>query len=216
MRIRKRLWVLRTVEWVGSLGTQLWGACKRIWEASSPVQSWCLTVAAAVLEVLGSFLGAATWVHTAVVLVLLLGVVRIIELRMARRRTSGPAIVPEPLPPSPLEPRTVTPSTPTHPKPITPDQNAWITKAEALQMIRSSSLVQLRLPRETTFADNLWRLTNFVPSPTGRRCRADEISRHLLRKFESAWGVLRNGTYNSESLREWIDQEAYRENPPTR
>ena len=101
--------------------------------------------------------------------------------------------------------------------PAQDDTKAWITKAEALQMIRSSSLVQLRLPRETTFVQDLWRMTNFAPSPTGRRCRADEISRHLLRKFESQCrGGVRNGTYYSESLREWIDQEAYEENPPTR
>ena len=101
--------------------------------------------------------------------------------------------------------------------PAKDDLKAWITKAEALQMIRSSSLVQLRLPRGMTLPENIWRMTNLVPSPTGPRRRADEISRHLLRKFESQCrGGVRNGTYYSESLREWIDQEAYEENPPPR
>ena len=125
--------------------------------------------------------------------------------------------LPEP-PPVTLEPRTVTRSTPTPPQPITPDHNTWITEAEALAVVRASSSVQSRLPLETmTLAEKLSRAANFVPSPTGRRRRADEISRHLLRKFESEcpWGV-RNGTYNSEILREWIDQGAYREDPPTR
>ena len=125
--------------------------------------------------------------------------------------------LPEPPPITP-EPRTVTPSTPTPPQPITtPDPNMWITQAEALVVVRASSLVRLRLPQETmTLAEALLRMKNFVSSPTGRGRRADEISRHLLRKFkrECAWGV-RSGTYDSELLREWIDQEAYREDPPT-
>ena len=153
------------------------GACKRIWEASSPVQSWCLTAVAAVLEVLGSFLGAAAWVHTAVVLVLLLGVVRIIELRLARQQTAGPAIVPKPLPPSPPKPRTVTPSTPTLPSPLLrPTLIRGFTEAEALQMIRSSSLVRLRLPQETvTLAEALLRIKGFRHFKDGSRptCRRD-------------------------------------------
>ena len=103
--------------------------------------------------------------------------------------------------------------------PAPDDTNTWITEAEALQMIRSSSLVRLRLPQETTtLAEVLLRAANFVLPPTGPMRRADEISRHLLKKFtsECSWGVrMRSGTYNSELLREWIDQEAYREDPPT-
>ena len=121
----------------------------------------------------------------------------------------GPLPLPPPIIP---KPRTVTPSAPTPPQPITPDHNTWITEAEALHMIRSSSLVRLRLPWETTAAEHLLRIYLGAKTKTKADDRADEISRHLLRKFEKECpqGV-RGGMYDLRLLQEWIDQEAYGE-----
>ena len=104
--------------------------------------------------------------------------------------------------------------------PAQDDTKAWITEAEALAVVRAFSLVRLRLlrlPQETvTLVEVLLRVKGLVTSKTEAGRRADEIARHLLRKFknERPWDV-RGGTYDRRLLEEWIDQEAYREDPPT-
>ena len=92
------------------------------------------------------------------------------------------------------------------------DTKAWIAEAEALAMIRASSLVRLRLPRETLIVGEVFARLGGAPSRTEVDRRADEIARHLLRKFKNgrSWGV-RGGTYDRRLLEEWIDETAYQE-----
>ena len=103
-------------------------------------------------------------------------------------------------------------SKPPHATATRPDSR-WIAEAEALVMIRASSLVRLRLPLDTTTVGEMLTAQlqgRLVTSRMEVGRRADEIARHLLRKFkdERSWGV-RGGTYDRRLLEEWIDEMAY-------
>ena len=109
---KKWLWVFRTAEWVGSLGTQLWEARstpKRIWEAIGARRFWLGAIVTGLAEVVGMVLDAPPWVHVAILLGLILSILGIIDVISHRRlRDQSTAAEPLPLPPVIPEPRVVT------------------------------------------------------------------------------------------------------------
>ena len=91
----------------------------------------------------------------------------------------------------------------------------WITEDEALWMVRSSSSVQSRLPAEPLAIDKVVRALAGSPM-TLRDRRANEISRHLLRKFKTDCpSGVRSGLYDRQRLEEWINQQAYDDPQPS-
>ncbi len=107
--------------------------------------------------------------------------------------------------------------TPDSPIPAAPYAKKWITKTEALQLIRSSSLVRLRLPKEiVTVAEAIARSLGFG-SETPGDALAKELANKLMREFSTrhpAW--VREGKYKKEHLEWWIEEESYRQQPTTK
>ena len=98
------------------------------------------------------------------------------------------------------------------------ENSDWISESEALNLIRRSSLTQLRLPTLTmTIGEALLRRNGIINSSTDSEIRASEISRHLLKTLneECPW-VLRDGKYYRQYLEEWINEQAYRDYDATR
>ena len=89
------------------------------------------------------------------------------------------------------------------PIPSLPEAGRWVSKDAALQTLKSSSLVRLRLPPFGGVHPAYLRLS-------------DELCRHLIRNFEQEYpeGV-RNGEYRLELLEWWIDATAYKEQRKT-
>ena len=95
-------------------------------------------------------------------------------------------------------------------QPRAPRAATWIPEAQALQIIRASSLVRLRIPNDVTVADTLARALGDTYKTPGEQ-RAGEVSRHLLREFGSEIpGAVRSDQYGKEPLEWWIDKEADR------
>ena len=107
--------------------------------------------------------------------------------------------------------------TPDDPIPAAPDAKRWITKNGALQLIRSSSLVRLRLPKETvTGTEVIARALGFGSETPGEKL-AEELAHKLVRDFTTqypAW--VRDGQYCREHLEWCIEEESYRQQPPTK
>ena len=95
-------------------------------------------------------------------------------------------------------------------QPRAPRASTWIPEAQALQIIRSSSLVRLRIPNDVTVADTLARALGDTYKTPGEQ-RIGEVSRHLLREFGSEIpGAFRSEQYGKEPLEWWIDKESDR------
>ena len=92
-----------------------------------------------------------------------------------------------------------------------PEPGTWISCNEALHTIGASSLVRIRLPRETITGLDLIarRMGSTWKAPWEKM--ADELSRNLLRDFASQHPkAVSNEKYGKEPLEWWIDKEADR------
>ena len=102
------------------------------------------------------------------------------------------------------------------PIPAIPCAKIWMAKTEAILLIHSSSLVRLRLPRETITGAELIARAIGVDSKTPGEQLADELTRKLMRDFATqhpTW--VRDGKYGKEPLEWWIEEESYRQQSPT-
>ena len=91
-----------------------------------------------------------------------------------------------------------------------PAAKTRVTEAEALFMLRSSSLVRRRLKPETiTVLDAIASKLGHYKTRTD--VEADELSRHLLREFSGSLPqAVFDNQYGKEPLSWWIDKEADR------
>ena len=182
------------------------------WDAIGPAGQWSIAIMAGIAEMFGIALSAPLWVHVGGGLTIALSALAIWDFRMRQRekKATDPA-VPEPriAPPKPVPAPSATSK-----QDVMSTPAVWITEDEALWMVRSSSLVQSRLTEDPLAIDKVVRA--LVGSPmTMRDRRANEISRHLLRKFETDCpSGVRSGLYDRQRLEEWINQQAY-DDPPT-
>ena len=193
---------------------------RHIWDAIGPVGQWGGVVMLGIAEALGVALSAPAWVHTAVVITLFLSVLATWDFRMRQRekRATVPAVLgPRSAQPEPriAPPKPVPAPSATIKQDVMSAPAVWITEDEALWMVCSSSLVQSRLPAEPLAIDKVVRALAGSPM-TLRDRRANEISRHLLRKFKTDRpSGARSGLYDRQRLEEWINQQAY-DDPPTK
>ena len=84
-------------------------------------------------------------------------------------------------------------------------------------MIRSASLVRLRLPKETvTVAEAIARSLGFGSETPGDTL-AKELANKLMRDFSTHHPArVRDGKYRKEHLEWWIEEESYRQQPTTK